>query len=77
MTAIRVIRIRVRVPRVAAAAIRGRGLVEEIRYHHLTVVLLQLLLSTKNLTSREVKARSSLHFCLTFVFESIAARDLI
>ena len=28
-------------------------------------MLLQLLLSTKNLTSRELKARNSLHFCLT------------
>ena len=53
MTVIRVIHIaRVRVPRVAAASIRGRGLVEEIRTI-ITVALLQLLLSTKNLTSRE------------------------
>ena len=34
MTVVRIIRLRVRVPRVAAATIRGRGLVEEIRYHH-------------------------------------------
>ena len=34
VTVVRIIRIRVCVPRVAAAAIRGRGLVEEIRYRH-------------------------------------------
>ena len=34
VTVIRIICIRVRVPRVAAATIRGWGLVEEIRYHH-------------------------------------------
>ena len=34
VTVVRIIRIRVRVPRVAAATIWGRGLVEEIRYHH-------------------------------------------
>ena len=34
VTVVRIIRLRVRVPRVAAATIRGRGLVEEIRYHH-------------------------------------------
>ena len=42
--------------------------------------LLQLLLSTKNLTSGELNARNSLHFCLTqkfFMFESIAMHDLI
>ena len=33
MTVVRIIRIRVRVPRVAVATIRGRGLVDEIRYH--------------------------------------------
>ena len=34
-TDVRIIRVRVRVSRVAAAqTIRGRGLVEEIRYHH-------------------------------------------
>ena len=45
------------VPCVAAAAIRRRGLVEEIRYHHhyggkfvRLLLLPQLLLSTKNLT---------------------------
>ena len=31
---VRIIRIRVRVARVAVATIRGRGLVEETRYHH-------------------------------------------
>ena len=39
------------------------------------LLLLQLLISTKNLTSRALKARNSLHFCLTkkfFAFESIA-----
>ena len=46
------------------------------------LLLLQLLLSTKNLTSsRGLKARNSLHFCLTkknfFALESIAAHDLI
>ena len=43
-------------------------------------LLLQLLLSTKTFTSREVKARNSLHFCLSkkkFAFEAIAAHDLI
>ena len=43
------------------------------------LLLLQLLLSTKNLTFRELKARNSLHFCLAkkyFTFESIAAHDL-
>ena len=34
VTVVRIIRIRVRVPRVAAATIRGRSLVEEIRYHY-------------------------------------------
>ena len=34
VTVIRIIRIRVRVPRFAVTTIRGRGLVEEIRYHH-------------------------------------------
>ena len=34
VTVVRIIRMRVRVPRVAAATIRGRGLVEETRYHH-------------------------------------------
>ena len=44
------------------------------------LLLLQLLLPTKNLTSRELKARNSLHFCLTpknLTFEFIAAHDLI
>ena len=44
------------------------------------LLLLQLLLSTKNLTSsRGLKARNSLHFCLLkkiFALESIAAHDL-
>ena len=34
VTVVRIIRIRVRVPRVDAATIRGRGLVEEVRYRH-------------------------------------------
>ena len=34
MTIVRIIRVRVRVPRVAAATIGGRSLVEEIRYRH-------------------------------------------
>ena len=75
-----------RVLGVAAATIRGRGLVEEMRYHHhygvckTFVVAAAALLSTKNLTSRKVKVRNSLHFCLTktfFAFESIAAHDEI
>ena len=52
VTIVRIIRIRVHVPRVAVATIRGQDLVEEIWYH-LTMafvrllLLLQLLLSTK------------------------------
>ena len=34
MTVVRIIRVRVRVPRVVAATIGGRGLVEEMWYHH-------------------------------------------
>ena len=34
VTVIRIIHVRVRVSCVAAATIRGRGLVKEIRYHH-------------------------------------------
>ena len=34
VTIIRIVRIRVRVPHVAAPTIWGRGLVKEIRYHH-------------------------------------------
>ena len=34
MTVVSIIRVHVRVLRVAAATIRGRGLVEEIWYHH-------------------------------------------
>ena len=43
------------------------------------LLLLQLLLSNKNLTSRELKARNSLHLFAQsfFVFESIATHDLI
>ena len=37
------------------------------------LLLLQLLLSAKNLTSREVKARNSLHFCLTKKFSRLNA----
>ena len=85
VTVVRINSIRVRVPCFAAATIRGRGLIEEIRYHHhhafvRLLLLLQLLLSTENLTSREVKARNSMHFCLSkkiFAFESIVAHDLI
>ena len=43
-------------------------------------LLLQLLLSTKNLTSGELKTRNSSNFCLTkkfYVFESIETHDLI
>ena len=69
------------VPCVAAAAIRGRGLVEEILHHHYGRLLLlpQLILSTKNLTSRKVKAKNSafLFDQKVFAFESIAAHDLI
>ena len=43
VTVVRIISIRVRVPRVAAATIRGRDLVEEIRYH-LTMAFVRLLL---------------------------------
>ena len=57
------------VPRVAVATIQGWGLVEEVRYHHnygicRAFLLLQLLLSTKSLSSREVKARNT-----AFLFE--------
>ena len=64
VTVVRIIRMRVHVPRVAAATIRGQGLVEKIRYH-LTMafvrllLLLQLLLPTKNFTSKEAKTRIS------------------
>ena len=56
-------------PCVAATTIRRRGLVEEIQYHHhygfcKTFVVAVAATATKNLTSREVKARNSLHFCL-------------
>ena len=34
VTVVRIIRIRVHVPRISAAIVRGLGLVEEIRYHH-------------------------------------------
>ena len=41
-------------------------------YSHVTfgikALLLQLLLSIKNLTAGELKARNSLHFCLTKAF---------
>ena len=43
------------------------------------LLLLQLLLSTNTFTSREVKARNSLHFCLSkkkFAFEPIAWSNL-
>ena len=44
------------------------------------LLLLQLWLSTKNLTSRELKARELFAFLFDqkkFAFESIAAHDLI
>ena len=70
VTVIRIIWIHVLVPHVAAAAIRGWGLVK--KYGTTTtmvfvrlLLLLQLLLSTKNLTSREVKAKNSLNLCLS------------
>ena len=66
---VRIIRLRVRVPRVAAATIRGRGLVEEIRYHHhYGVCKTFVVAAATNLTSREMKARNTLHFCLTKKF---------
>ena len=78
-----VVRLRVRLPRVAAATIRGRGLygiIVTMAFVRL-LLLLQLLLSTytMNLTSREVKARNfaSLFDQEFFAFESIAAHDLI
>ena len=83
VTVIRIIWIHVRVPHVAAAAIQGWGLVEEIRYHHHYGVCKTFAIAaaaTTNLTSREVKARNSLNLCLSkqiFAFESIAAHDLI
>ena len=55
VTVVRIVHIRVHVPRVAVATIRRQGLVEETQYHHHYGIcktwLLQLLLSTKNLTS--------------------------
>ena len=62
------------VPRVAAATIRRRGLAEEYG-----TIIIMLLLSIKNLTSRKVKARkfAFLFDKKFFAFESIAAHDLI
>ena len=62
----------------------GGSIVEEIRIivtmaFVRLLLLLQLLLSTMNLTSREVKARNfaSLFDQEFFAFESIVAHDLI
>ena len=51
------------VTRVAAATTRGLGLVEDIwYYHHFGIfVAATAIVYTQNLTSREVKARNSLH----------------
>ena len=72
------------VTRVAAATTRGLGLVEDIwYYHHFGVckifVAATAIVYTKNLTSREVKARNSLHLLTKkfFAFESVSAHDLI
>ena len=46
VTTVRINRIRVRVPRFAAAAIRGWGLVEEIWYHHSYGVCKTLVVAT-------------------------------
>ena len=53
-------RIRVRVPRVAAATIRGRN-------HYGVCKTFAVAAAAMNLTSRELKARNSLHFCSTTV----------
>ena len=68
----RIIHIRVREPRVAAAIIQSKkyGTIITMAFVRL-LLLLQLLLSTKNLSSREVKTRNSLHFCLTKNFSRL------
>ena len=84
VTIVRIIRIRVRAPRiVAAVTIRGGRLVEKKNtvFHKCStlafvrlLLLLQLLLSTKNLTSRELKVRELFAFLLTknfFAFEPL------
>ena len=86
MTIVRIIRVCVRVPRVAIATIQGwdrcsqrNTLLSSLSHFVRLFLLLQLLLSTKNLTSREVKPRNSLHFYSIkkiFLFEFTAAHDL-
>ena len=82
VTVVRIIRVHVRVPRVAAATVRGRGLAEEIRYHHHYGICKTFAVTAAATVYQEpqVKARNSLHFCLNIkflAFESIAAHDLI
>ena len=50
VTVVKIIHLRMRVPRIAAATIQGRDHYRVCK----TFVVLQLLLSTKNLTSREL-----------------------
>ena len=80
VTVVRIIRLRVRVPHVAAA-IWGRGLVKEIHYFGVFKTLVVAAAATVYQEPHfYVKARNSLHFCLApknFAFEFIAARDLI